>query len=178
MSLTAVALSPWVPALSTVRQMRLGSDLAAAASGQIVPGWEAPRAYAYVQRAGAVGQMFNDLMQDPTLPAPLKPRFDQLRFSVIKSALRDSSFFADNRHPVRGLMNELTTLAASARASGMEALQRIEELVGQIQSQFDVAADEVRTQTALPGKVDESTLEKFFAQPDKGGRRLSSGHVA
>ncbi len=150
---------------------RLGSDLAAAASGQIVPGWEAPRAYAYVQRAGAVGQMFNDLMQDPTLPAPLKPRFDQLRFSVIKSALRDSSFFADNRHPVRGLMNELTTLAASARASGMEALQRIEELVGQIQSQFDVAADEVRTQTALPGKVDESTLEKFFAQQKEEARQ-------
>jgi hypothetical protein len=62
---------------------QLGADLVAAASGRIVPGWEAPRAYAYVQRASAVGQMFNELMQDPSLPAPLKPRFDQLRFSVI-----------------------------------------------------------------------------------------------
>ena len=150
---------------------QLSAELATAASGQVVPGWEAPRAYAYVQRAGAVGQMFNDLMQDPTLPAPLKPRFDQLRFSVIKSALRDTSFFSDNKHPVRGLMNELTTLAASARASGMEALQRIEELVGQIQGQFDVAAEEVRSQTALPGKVDEKTLDKFFSQQKEEARQ-------
>lgn len=150
--------------------VQLGTDLATAASGQIVAGWEAPRAFAYVQRAGAVGQMFNELMQDPTLPAPLKPRFDQLRFSVIKSALRDASFFSDRQHPVRGLMNELTTLAASARASGMEALQRIEELVGQIQSQFEVAADEVRTQSALPSAVDEKTLDQFFAQQKEDAR--------
>lgn len=151
---------------------QLGADLAAAASGQIVAGWEAPRAYAYVQRAGAVGQMFNELMQDPTLPAPLKPRFDQLRFSVIKSALRDASFFADRQHPVRGLMNELTTLAASARASGLEALRRIEELVGQIQGQFDVAAEDVRAHSnALPSPVDEKTLEQFFAQQKEDARQ-------
>ncbi|TDU28632.1 uncharacterized protein DUF1631 [Panacagrimonas perspica] len=151
--------------------VQLGADLVAVASGRIVPGWEAPRAYAYVQRAGAVGQMFNELMQDPSLPAPLKPRFDQLRFSVIKSALRDTSFFADRQHPVRGLMNELTTLAASARASGMDALRRIEELVGQIQGQFDVAADDVRSQSALPGAVDEKTLEQFFAQQKEDARQ-------
>lgn len=150
---------------------QLGTDLATAATGTVVPGWDPPRAYAYVQRAGAVGQMFNELMQDPTLPAPLKPRFDQLRFSVIKSALRDSSFFADRQHPVRGLMNELTAMAASARASGMEALRRIEELVGQIQGQFDVAADEVRTQSAIPGAVDEQTLEQFFAQQREDARQ-------
>jgi hypothetical protein len=141
--------------------MQLSSDLAAAAQGRIVPGWESPRAYAYVQRAGVVGRMFNDILEDPTLPAPLKPRFDQLRFAVIKNALRDSSFFTDKQHPVRGLMNELTTMAAAARASGMEALKRIEDLVGQIQGQFDVAADSIRSQTALPGPVDERTLEEL-----------------
>ncbi|WP_420467399.1 DUF1631 family protein [Panacagrimonas sp.] len=149
----------------------LGRDLATAATGQMVAGWEQPRAYAYVQRAGAVGKMFNDMMQDPSLPAPLKPRFDQLRFAVIKSALADASFFADRKHPVRNLMSELTTLAASARASGMDALRRIEELVGQIQGQFDVAADEVRSQAALPGPVDEQTLEQFFAQQKEEARQ-------
>ncbi len=151
-------------ATSAYGDMQLSRDLASAAAGQMVTGWEQPRAYAYVQRAGAVGKMFNEMMQDPTLPTPLKPRFDQLRFAVIKSALADASFFADRKHPVRGLMNELTTLAASARASGMESLRRIEELVGHIQSQFDVAAEEVRTQSAIPGPVDEQTLEQFFAQ--------------
>lgn len=161
---TAVAAGPY-------GDVQLGSDLATAAAGQIVPGWEAPRAYAYVQRAGAVGQMFNELMQDPSLPAPLKPRFDQLRFSVIKSALHDASFFADRQHPVRGLMSELATLAAGARTSGMEALRRIEELVGQIQGQFEVAADDVRSQTALPGALDEKTLEQFFAQQKEDARQ-------
>ncbi|MGQ0697924.1 MAG: DUF1631 family protein [Panacagrimonas sp.] len=149
---------------------QLGTDLARAASGQIVTGWDAPRAYAYVQRAGVVGKMFNELLQDPSLPAPLKPRFDQLRFAVIKNALADSSFFADRSHPVRGLMNELTTLAASARASGLEALRRIEQLVAEIQSQFDVAAEEVRSQIDLPSPVDEETLETFFAQQKDDAR--------
>lgn len=144
--------------------MQLGTDLVAAAQGQIVPGWESARAYSYVQRSGAVGRMFNDLLEDPTLPAPLKPRFDQLRFAVIKNALHDGNFFADRQHPVRSLMSELTSMAATARASGMEALKRIEELVGQIQGQFDVAADSIRSQTALPGAVDEKTLEEFFDQ--------------
>lgn len=150
---------------------QLGADLASAASGQVVPGWEAPRAYAYVQRAGVVGRMFNDILQDPTLPGTLKPRFDQLRFSVIKNALQDSSFFADKQHPVRNLMNELATMAATARATGMETLNRIEELVGQIQGQFDVAADSIRSQTALPGPVDERVIEDFFAQQKDEARR-------
>jgi hypothetical protein len=68
-------------------------------------------------------------------------------------------------------MSELTTLAASARASGMDALRRIEELVGQIQSQFEVAADDVRSQSALPGPVDEKTLEQFFAQQKEDARQ-------
>lgn len=162
---------PLIPGPAYYTDAQLSRDLAVAAAGQVVPGWEQPRAYAYVQRAGAVGKMFNEMMQDPTLPAPLKPRFDQLRFAVIKSALADASFFADRKHPVRGLMSELTTLAASARASGMEALRRIEELVGQIQGQFDVAAEDVRSQSALPDPVDERTLEQFFAQQKEEARQ-------
>ncbi|MGQ0501899.1 MAG: DUF1631 family protein [Panacagrimonas sp.] len=149
----------------------LSTDLARAASGHVVSGWDAPRAYAYVQRAGVVGKMFNELLEDPTLPATLKPRFDQLRFAVIKNALADSSFFADRTHPVRSLMHELTTLAAGARASGMESLRRIEQLVAEIQSQFDVAAEQVRSQIDLPGPVDEPTLESFFAQQKEEARQ-------
>ncbi|HKY51744.1 MAG TPA: DUF1631 family protein, partial [Candidatus Limnocylindria bacterium] len=166
-----------VPAAATSTGMayygdtQLSSDLANAASGQVVPGWEAPRAYAYVQRAGVVGRMFNDILQDPTLPASLKPRFDQLRFSVIKNALQDTAFFADKQHPVRTLMNELATMAATARATGMETLRRMEEMVSEIQSQFDVAADSIRSQTALPGPVDEKVIEDFFAQQKEEARQ-------
>jgi len=122
----------------------LAGDLTAAALGHIVPGWDPQHAQAYVQRAGAVGQMFNSILADHSLPADLKPQFDQLRFSVIKSTLQDASFFANPAHPVRGLVNELATLAANARATSLDTLKRIEELVGQIQTQFNVAADTVR----------------------------------
>ncbi|MGQ0618425.1 MAG: DUF1631 family protein [Panacagrimonas sp.] len=168
------AVAPTATGIAYYSDSQLSADLAAAASGQVVPGWEAPRAYAYVQRAGVVGRMFNEILEDPTLPVTLKPRFDQLRFAVIKSALRDTSFFADRRHPVRGLMNELATMAAQARASGVDALKRIEELVGQIQSQFDIAAESIHEQqNALPGPVDEKTLEDFFFQQkdEARGRR-------
>lgn len=150
---------------------QLGADLAAAAGGQMVPGWDAPRAYAYVQRASVVGHMFNELIHDPTLPAPLKSRFDHLRFSVIKSALHDADFFANQQHPVRGLLSELALLAARARASGMETLRRIEELVGQIQGQFEIAAADVRAQRAMPEPLDDKTLDRFFAQQREDARQ-------
>ena len=164
------AVAPTATGVAYYTDSQLGADLAAAASGQVVPGWEAPRAYAYVQRAGVVGRMFNEILDDPSLPPTLKPRFDQLRFAVIKNALRDTSFFADRQHPVRGLRNELATMAAQARASGMDALKRIEELVGQIQGQFDVAAESIRGQNALPGPVDEKTMEDFFVQQKEEAR--------
>ncbi len=142
----------------------LASDIASAALGRIVPGWDEPHAIAYVQRASAVGQMFNQILSDPHLPVDVKPQFDQLRFSVIKTALRDVSFFANPSHPVRGLVNELATLAATARASSMNTMHRIEELVGQIQQQFDVAASAVRAPSVPQRPIQNEDVEKFLAQ--------------
>jgi hypothetical protein len=142
----------------------LASDLASAALGRIVPGWDEPHAVAYVQRASAVGQMFNQILSDPNLPLDVKPQLDQLRFSVIKTALRDVSFFANPSHPVRGLVNELATLAATARASSMDTLHRIEELVGQIQQQFDVAASSVRASVTPQRPIQNADVEKFLAE--------------
>jgi hypothetical protein len=153
-----------VAAGETYGDQHLAADLAAAALGRLVPGWDEPHALAYVQRAGAVGQMFNQILSDPHLPPSVKPQFDQLRFSVIKTALRDVSFFANPAHPVRGLVNELAQLAATARASSLDTLQRIEQLVGQIQNQFDVAATSVRAPTTPQRPIQKTDVEQFLAQ--------------
>lgn len=143
---------------------RLAFDIASAARGQAVQGWGMQQAAAYVQRAGLVGRMFNNIITDPNLPADIKPRFDQLRMSVIKTALKDVGFFANPNHPVRGLVNEVATMAATARAAGEESLRRIEDLVTQIQQQFDVAAETVRKPPENAALVVPDQAERFLQQ--------------
>lgn len=145
----------------TYTDQRLADDLIGAALGRVVPGWEPAHAKAYVRRTDAVGQMFNSIMDDPIMPGALRPRFDELRFSVVKTALQDVDFFANPQHPVRGLVNDLATLAASARASSLDMLQRIEQLVGQIQDQFRVAAESVRHPRIDP--LEQTRIEGFLA---------------
>jgi hypothetical protein len=104
------------------------------------------------------------------MPGELKPRFDELRFSVVKAALQDVSFFANPQHPVRGLVNELGTLAASARAMSLDTLQRIEDLVSRIQEQFQVAAEAVRHPKVDP--LEHVDIERFLTdQIDKNRQR-------
>ncbi len=138
----------------------LADDLIAAALGRMVPGWEPTHAKAYVRRTDAIGQMFNGIMDDPNLPMDLKPRFDELRFSVIKTALQDVNFFANPTHPVRGLVNDLATLASTARAASLDTMKRIEDLVGQIQGQFQVAAETIRHPKVDP--LEHIEIERFL----------------
>lgn len=155
---------------------RLAHDISVAAQGQMVQGWGVQQAAAYVQRAGLVGRMFNTILADPNLPNGIKPQFDALRMSVIKSALKDVGFFADPKHPVRGLVNEVAEMAASARAAGADALSRIEDLVGEIQKQFDIAAESVRkppedAALILPDKADEF-LNQQLTENDRRRRAI------
>lgn len=150
----------------------LAAELAAAARGQVVHGIDAGHAWASVQRAGLVGRMFNDILADPHMPGPIKPIFDDLRFPAIKSALRDIAFFSNPQHPVRALINELATMAASSRAAEPETQARMRELVEQVRSQFDVAAEQVRPAVEKAQAVAETDIERFLeAQLEQGRRR-------
>ena len=122
----------------------LAADLAAASQGLTIIGWTPRQSAAYVQRASLVGHMFNDILADPHLPPPLRSQFDGLRLSTMKVALKDTAFICDPDHPVRGLINELATMASTARTGGPEHQARIAELVSQIQQQFDIAAETLR----------------------------------
>lgn len=154
---------------------RLAADLAAAARGRPIAGWAPGQAAAYVQRTGLVGQMFNDILADPHLPETLRSPFDRLRLSVIKTALKDSQFIADPAHPVRSLVNELAGIAAAARTAETESLRRIERLVDEIRSQFEIAAETLQTPGDDTRPMPADDAERFVAQQAAQGevRRLA-----
>lgn len=149
---------------STYSNASLAADLAAAASGRTVGGWTPRQSTAYLQRTSLVGHLFNELLADPNLPRSLHGQFDGLRLSTMKVALQDIAFIVDPDHPVRGLINELATMAATARAGGPAHMARIAELVGQIQQQFDIAADALREPPAEIELVELDQAERFIEQ--------------
>jgi hypothetical protein len=84
----------------------------------------------------------------------------------VKTALQDVNFFSNPRHPVRGLVNELATVAASARAASLDTLKKVEDLVGRIQDQFRVAAESVRHPRVDP--LESVAIQEFLS--DQVGR--------
>ena len=142
----------------------LAADLAAASQGQPIVGWSPRQTTAYVQRASLVGHMFNEFLADPHLPNNLRPQFDGLRMSTMKVALKDIAFVADPDHPVRGLINELATMASTAKVGGPMHMGRIAELVQQIQKQFDVAAETLRKPPPEIELIGTDQAERFIEQ--------------
>ncbi|WP_293373370.1 DUF1631 family protein [Nevskia sp.] len=142
----------------------LAADLAAASQGQPIVGWSPRQTTAYVQRASLVGHMFNEFLADPHLPNSMRPQFDGLRMSTMKVALKDIAFVADPDHPVRGLINELATMASTAKVGGPMHMGRIAELVQQIQKQFDVAAETLRKPPPEIELIGTDQAERFIEQ--------------
>lgn len=148
----------------------LASELMAAARGQSVQGLDPGHAWAMTQRAGLVGRMFNEIVADPNLPRGVTGAMEDLRFPVIKTALSDVSFFSDPQHPVRSLINDLASMAASTRAGGPAAVQRFEELVGKVKQQFDLNAESVRPKAREAAPLEEGDIERFLDQQIAQGR--------
>ena len=148
----------------------LANDLATAMQGRPIIGWADQQVHAYAQRTGLVGQMFNDLLENIELPESARHHFDLLRFSAIKSALKDSSFFTDARHPVRGLIAEMTTMAATARVSGSDSIARLEQLITAIRSQFEENAANLRAPQDSVEAVDDAIIERFIGEQEQRSR--------
>ena len=140
----------------------LATELSHVASGQAVAGWGPAQARANIQCADLVGKMFNGIVEDPSVPQALKPQIDEMRFAVIKSAMADRSFFSSPDHPIRKLVNELATMAAAARTTGPGSAEQLASLLGMIQSQFQVAARDVRAAAATATPLADTDAERFL----------------
>lgn len=161
---TLQRISASAPSAAVYSNASLAADLAAAAQGQVIVGWGPRQTTAYVQRASLVGHMFNDILADPHLPADLRALFDGLRLSTIKVALRDFAFVSDIDHPVRSLINELATMATTARTGGSDSMERIGDLVREIQKQFDIASETLRKPASDIELIDTEQAERFIEQ--------------
>jgi hypothetical protein len=158
----------------------LAADLANAAQGRPVFGWGAPQAFAYAQRTSLIGRMFNELLNDPHLPEGVKPELDQLRFGVIKSALKDAGFFSDQGHPVRQLINELATIAATAKATDgdVNIVDRVRGLLGEVQRQIDEPPSAVRSAADGAVSVADELAEQFVEQQRQQSRSRRKAIIA
>jgi len=61
-----------------------------------------------------VGFLFDYVLQDESIPQNFRALFDKLQVPVLKAALIDPEFFADETHPARRLMNELASASVGA----------------------------------------------------------------
>jgi Protein of unknown function (DUF1631) len=83
-----------------------------------------------------VAILFDQILEDPRLPAAMARQIARLQLPVLRAALDDSSFFSSRRHPVRRFVNRLASLGAGledlSADSERSLLARVAELVGEI----------------------------------------------
>lgn len=90
------------------------------------------------------GQYLNLMLADPYIPHGCKPLLEQLRLPLLKNSLVDRSFFTQNGHPVRAIVNEGVRVALSARLGGPTALTRAKEQLGKLPEGMSISARFVR----------------------------------
>ncbi len=152
----------------------LAMDLGQIAAGQAAPGWTPGAAQDAMQRMRAVGRVFNDLAPDKHIPAALKPKLEEMRFLVMKSALSSPDFFSDEKNTLRQLLNELLSLLVNSRLSTSRGEKNIDDLIGQIRRYFDVDADKLKpSESEERTPVSEEDIESFLKDQKKaqGSRR-------
>lgn len=122
------------------------------------------RTVAVAQCLSLVGQMCNEILTDPHLPAPMRPLFEKLRFPLIKISLADGSFFANRGHPVRRLLAEAAETAQTSRTSSQAVARSQEERLRHIAEQIDLSAAFVRPQIDGLAALPAASITRFLDQ--------------
>ncbi|MEQ8497339.1 MAG: DUF1631 family protein, partial [Gammaproteobacteria bacterium] len=125
-----------------------------------------------------VAMLFDSILDDPAIAAPMKSLIGRLQIPVLKVAIIDKSFFARKFHPARQLLNGLADVAlgAAEEVSADDPLYAtVDAIVHRILDEFD---DDVRVFKDALGELDawraseqheaasrvEQTLEEMQAQ--------------
>jgi hypothetical protein len=86
-----------------------------------------------------VGMLFDHMLDDPQLPANVKPLLSHLHTPYLKVALLDPGFFASATHPARRLLDLLAAVGVRWLQDGEDddkVYQRIRHLVERILNEF------------------------------------------
>lgn len=150
----------------------LAQLLLQALQGQAATGFDLPQTRLMKQRAGLVGRMIDEILDDPQIPPRLHPLIEAFRFPAIKAALADASFFTNRQHPVRVLINDMADMAGDTRIGGADALQRFDGWARRVLRQANLAAATVRerlagTQPLAAGEVESFLLEQGRQQQER-----------
>ena len=62
-----------------------------------------------------VAMLFEFILRDPEVPAEVRAQLGRLQFLVLKTALRDPTFFTHKGHPARMLVNRIGSISLSLR---------------------------------------------------------------
>ncbi len=87
-----------------------------------------------------ISMIFDFILDDEALPTPMKALLGRLQIPLLKVAMLDKTFFDQQEHPARSLLNLLTKagMGWSQRAEGAEDLySRIESIVFRIVREFN-----------------------------------------
>ncbi len=125
---------------------------------------------ATAQRLSLIGQMCNEIISDPHLPASMHPLFDRLRFPLIKVALADGTFFSQPGHPVRRLVIEAAETASASHIASKAVIRRLEERLTQISEQANLSAAFVRPQLSKLKPLTMAQIATFLDQQREESR--------
>lgn len=90
-----------------------------------------------------VGMMFEFILDDRNLAAPMKALLGRLQIPLVKVAIVDKSFFSKGGHPARRLLNEMAMAALGWQDTGEDNRQKdafylkLEQIVQTILSDFE-----------------------------------------
>ncbi|HAZ61663.1 MAG TPA: hypothetical protein DCY89_08830, partial [Gammaproteobacteria bacterium] len=87
-----------------------------------------------------VAMLFDYILDDRSIPSPLRALIGRLQIPIVKVALLDTSFFARKSHPARRLLNTLAEAAAGATSLPDESdplYAMMEQLVTRVNREFE-----------------------------------------
>lgn len=107
----------------------------------IAGGEGTPAEYAALQRINLVGQLFNQLLAEPHLPANCRKLLEPLRYSMIKNALVDAGLLTQAQHPLRQILHNTVLNAMTACTKGNNGLRQIESRLHELPMLVDLSAN-------------------------------------
>ncbi|MDQ2078300.1 DUF1631 domain-containing protein [Marinimicrobium sp. ABcell2] len=114
-----------------------------------------------------VSMMFEFILDDRNLAAPMKALLGRLQIPMVKVAIADKSFFSKGGHPARRLLNEMANAALGWQERPEDSGQRTDNLYKKMESVVQTVLSDFETDMG----IFERLLQDFRAFLEKDKRR-------
>lgn len=121
----------------------------------------------------AVGELFEQILSDPKVPAPMGQQIARLQLPVLRAALEDPGFFGRSDHPVRRALDRLAALGAGLDALRPDAAQA---LLARVREAVQVIVDGDFARLSVFSEMLDA-LEHFVAEQGRDDLRRHGADV-